>query len=242
MSPGRAALHLGGVALSLLLAGCPKPPPPPPPSCAAALGDPTQPMRLEPVYIGVDARVRDLVGCGPIDIVPPPQGGQVFYVGVRATNLDGCGALIEAALRDPESGGILGADRRTVNLVSLSSRPGWGTTGTDGDLVTAGFSDFANITICPNVNGRDIQRLAGRLEITLKDVHGQRATIALDVMPRCAQRDPVGNALCECTCAANATMDRCKNITDWDAGTALGSCPPPDGMSPTDGPPPRDGG
>ncbi len=193
-------------------------------------------MQLEAIYIGEDEKIHDVVACGPVDIVKPPQGGKVIFAGIRATNLDGCGLKLDVALRDPESRGILGGEIRTVNLTPMADRPGWGQSSGEGNLAEFGFGDFANMAVCPNFTGRDVQRLDGLLDIHVTDKAGRKGSLAVHVVPRCAQKTEAALAECECTCEANTTLDKCKNVVSWDAGADTGACPAIfDAMPPPDG-------
>lgn len=213
---------------SLPLAGCPSTPV----RCKTGfLGDPAKPIVIELVKIDQDEVVRDVAACGAVDIVKPPQGGKVIFIGVRATNLDGCGIDLNAALRDPATQQVIGAEERTVNLVPIAARAGWGETSASGNFHDVGYSDFANIAVCPNVTARDVQRDAHLLDVKVTDKAGRVGRAQMIVVPRCAQTDPIVLAECECTCERGYRIDKCENVTSWDAGVAdAASCPPMSGM------------
>jgi hypothetical protein len=79
----------------LQLGGCPEETQPndddAPPSCTLAfLGDQSKDPSIELIYFGADQMDHPLVDGGEIDLIFPPQGGRVLFVGVRATNVDPC--------------------------------------------------------------------------------------------------------------------------------------------------------
>lgn len=211
--------------LALFLAACPADPPT---RCKTGiLGDPARPVQLELVRLDEDRAVRDVAACGSVDVVKPPQGGKVVFIGLRATNLDGCGIDLNAAIRDPATRQVIGAEERTVNLVPIAGRPGWGETSSAGDFENVGVDNFANIAVCPNVTARDLQRQPQLLDVKITDKAGRVGRAQAVVVPRCAQKDPVVLAECECTCEAGYRIDKCLNVTSWDAGASGdASCPP----------------
>jgi len=226
-------LRLGLLPPLLLAASCQSQQPVCPAPAANTLGDPTQPMQLEPFYLGADGNAHDAVACGGLDLVFPPQGGHVVFAGVRATNLDGCRVTIAAALRDPSTGSAIGADRRTINLYPIAGRPGWGTASTAGDAMN-GFGGVANVAVCPNFGTVDVQGRERILELTVVDASGHRGTISTPVVPRCLQSDPAARAACECDCAHDFSPAKCapdgSARTDWDAGDqGDAQCAPVDG-------------
>ena len=60
-------------------------------------------MDFEFVGVDNDYDAVPLADGGPLAILQPPQGGRVVFVGVRATNVDGCGLQLTGALRDETS-------------------------------------------------------------------------------------------------------------------------------------------
>ena len=216
-----AAIPLATVAVVVSLAGCPAPPPTCDRCCKTGfVGDRAQPLQLEIVSIGQDLVVHPVDACGSLDIIKPPQGGKVLFIGVRATNLDGCGIELKATLRDVTSRASLGGEIRTVNLIPIANRPGWVEANSEGDFENVGFSSFANVAVCPNHNVVDIQRQAHILEVKVTDKGGRTATASAMVIPRCRQHDPVALAECECTCEANDNGDKCGDLGAWEVGDA----------------------
>ncbi|MGH7271445.1 MAG: hypothetical protein ACREJ3_13530, partial [Polyangiaceae bacterium] len=114
------------------------------PCSAVFLGDAGGAPDFDFIVIGADGSVAPLSDGGTVMLVAPPQGGRVIYVGVRATNVDGCGLQLKGALRDEASGKVT-VDMRTINLIPEGG--GWGASGTASAPVAA---NFANVAACPN--------------------------------------------------------------------------------------------
>lgn len=216
----RALAAIGCVAT---LTACPAPGPEPGTCTAPYAGDAAAPIALEAFFIGTDHQNHPLADCGAIDIVQPPQGGKVLFVGLRATNLDPCSPSITVGLRDPQGGGLLGAEMRTVNLAPIAGRAGWVETEADGDAVF-GYRNLANVPVCPNVNARDIQEQVQALELQVTDRAGKQGSAELRVVPRCDQADAQSRAECNCTCEAGYRVDKCANVSEWPEPPAI-ACP-----------------
>ena len=133
------------------LAGCPgTDPDPPPDECTAGfLGDRTKEPVIELRAIGVDGTSAPISDGDDVALILPPQGGRVSFIGIRATNLDGCGLQLIGAIRDLSSRRVM-VDGRTLNLNTTGD--GWGTTGTATTNLSdvASISNCANVPVCPN--------------------------------------------------------------------------------------------
>lgn len=167
-------------------------------ACAAGyLGDSTQPIQMELRTLLADGGDVPIHDGDDLDVLFPPQGGRVAFVGVRATNLDGCGLQITGALRDPTTQQIR-LDGRTVNLVREPD--GWGTTGegTD-DIVNSGvIGNYSNIPLCPNEwASTDLYDQPFDLEVVVTDHEKKTLTQTIHVTPRCVEP---GAKLAECKC------------------------------------------
>lgn len=174
-------------------------PPAPEADCAAGyLGDPNKPAVVELIAVRADGTSAPLTDGADLAVLLPPQGGRVSFVGVRATNLDGCGVQLLGSLRDLTSR-QLRADGRTINL--NGGRDGWGTSGsvTTNVADVGAISNFSNIPLCPNqwsdVNVFDVPY---EVEMTVKDRRGKTATVKVGVVPRCSE--PGKEAGCRCLC------------------------------------------
>ncbi len=154
------------------------------------LGDPTKEPEIEVFFQGADTQDHACEPGGPIDIIEPPQGGRVLFVGVRATNIDPCAVTLTGTLRDLSSTAIR-FDTRTLNLRDEGN--GYGRSA-PGDIAA-----YSNIPVCHNTwTDRNIYGEPFTLEVTLKDRHGKEVEESLQVVPRCAE--PANEAQCLCIC------------------------------------------
>jgi hypothetical protein len=155
------------------------------------LGDPSLEPVMEVIARGADGTSTPIEDGSPVALVFPPQGGRVVFAGVRATNIDACGATLTGVLRDRQNNKIC-IDFRTVNLAPYGD--GWGGSR-DSDIST-----FANIPVCPNqwsatsTFGNEYD-----LEMTLKDRDKERTVKkTLRVIPECAEPEHEAQCLCIC--------------------------------------------
>lgn len=154
------------------------------------LGDEALPLEMKLVARDADEVAREIVNASDVDMILPPQGGRVIFVGAVATNVSACGVELSGALRDLSTG-QLRVDARTTNLKPKGG--GWGGP-LDGDIST-----FSNIPLCPNqwastaVHGAPFE-----LTVTLSDPQGKTASQTMQVTPVCGQ--PANEAECLCQC------------------------------------------
>jgi hypothetical protein len=206
-----------------LLAGCPvdDPPPEPAPACDAGfLGDPDAAPVIELRALRADGSDVPLEDGDDLAVLFPPQGGRVAFVGVRATNLDGCAVQIIGALRDPVSRQVR-LDGRTVNL--RREADGWGTTGRgsstsieDSDAI----GDYSNVPLCPNQwADQDVFDLPFELEVQVQDRRKRTAVKTISVTPRCAEPGAKETG-CRCLCRAGYRLGE---ICGEDAGVEGGA-------------------
>lgn len=182
------------------------------------LGDPSRPIQIELRVLGVDGVDKPIVEGGDLPLIFPPQGGRVSFVGVRATNLDGCEIQLTAALRDIATGQIM-LDARTQNLERESD--GWGTSGrgTTTNLEdSSALGDYSNIPICPNQWASvDIFDQPFELVVKIQDRFERTATQTIRTTPRCAEPG-AREAACKCICKHGYTLgEPCGEVVD--AGT-----------------------
>jgi hypothetical protein len=154
-------------------------------------GDCKQPLVLQAMALR-GGQMVDLVDDGEISIMPPLQGGYVVYVGVRAQNVHGETASVNAALRDAVGPQVVALEERPVRL--LPDGAGWA-------RPESPYQDLANVAVCSTVAGpEDFDRTAWRLEVRLRDSDGRAATTTVRVRPVCAADDFFG---CACACDAD---------------------------------------
>src|SRR5690242_14776363 len=107
------------LGMLLVAAGCEEPRPCPLPY----LGSRTEAPKLEVWTLNALGETVTLTGGETVPLFIPSQGGRVAFIGVRATNLDSCGAELTASVRDPISNQVR-LDGRTINLEPDGT--GWG--------------------------------------------------------------------------------------------------------------------
>lgn len=173
----------------------------PPPSCPTGyLGDPSKDAILELRALKADGTDVPLHDGDDLAVIFPPQGGRVAFVGVRVTNIDGCGVQITGALRDPTSKQVR-VDGRTVNL--RREDDGWGTTGrgvsTDIEDSQA-IGDYSNVPLCPNQwASQDVFDRPFEVEVIVQDRSKKKVSAKMTVTPRCAEPGAKETA-CRCLC------------------------------------------
>ncbi|MBL9022948.1 MAG: hypothetical protein JNL21_12170 [Myxococcales bacterium] len=168
------------------------------PTCTLPfIGDQTKSPELELFYYGADQMDHPLTEGGGIDIIEPPQGGRVLFVGVRATNVDPCGVTLTGALRDPATT-LVRFDTRNFNLKDDGA--GYGRSA-EGDIAS-----YANIPVCHNTwLETDIYGSTFSLEVTLKDKRGLESMKTISVVPACAEPGDK-QVQCECICKGGYTL------------------------------------
>lgn len=206
-------IPLAGAAFVGLVAGCPSAGNGEPPDAAMGtdtgsgtcptgfLGDPAREPTLELRALRADGTDVALGDGDDLAIVLPPQGGRVAFLGVRATNVDGCAMQIVGALRDPLSQRVM-IDGRTVNLTREGD--GWGTTGRGATLTniedSQAIGDYSNVPLCPNSwADQDVFDRPFEVEVKITDRQKRTASKKLRVTPRCAEPGPKETA-CRCLC------------------------------------------
>jgi hypothetical protein len=173
----------------------------PPADCPAGyLGDPGKDIQIELRALRADGTDVPLNDGDDLAILFPPQGGRVAFIGVRAINLDGCGAQVLGALRDLGSRQVR-TDGRTVNL--QKEPDGWGTTGqgtTTNIEDSAAIGDYSNVPVCPNEWADvDVFDQPFEVEVQVRDRTKKSASKVIKVTPRCAEPGAKETA-CRCLC------------------------------------------
>lgn len=191
-APRRAGLAL--VALLLAAPACGddgEPPPPVEDACALGyLGEEGADLQMEVIALGSSGAARPVSDGDGVDIVMPPQGGRVIFLGVRATNLSACAVQLSGSLRDTETGRVM-SESRTVNLKPAGD--GWGAS------VDADISTFANVGVCPNNwSGRNLFDEDYEIVVQVKDREGRTAKQVRQVRPAC--NEPEFEVECRCIC------------------------------------------
>jgi hypothetical protein len=163
------------------------------------LGDASSPVDFEVQVLLPDDTVATIGDDASVPIRQPPQGGRVIFVGVRATNLDGCALVLAGALRDRANRQVR-LDRRTINLTPTGD--GWGQSVAAGQSISAAIADFSNIPVCPNQwSTTDIYGHTYDLEVSVTDRENRQLTKTLAVTPECAEPENRDECLCICRAA-----------------------------------------
>jgi hypothetical protein len=160
------------------------------PVCTLAfVGKARDALALVPVQRTASGMLAELEDGGALDVVFPPQGGRVAFVGVRARNVDPCEVTLKGVLRDTASNKVR-FDTRITNLM------------VDGEEARSDereIATFSNIPLCPNQwSSADVFDQAYELEIVLTERGGRKLERTLAVTPRCAE--PEREAACKCMC------------------------------------------
>lgn len=157
------------------------------------IGDPSAPAELQIVNLEADqATVSVTQSMAKVPLIPPPQGGWIVLLGARARNLDGCQATLTTALIDTCDGQILQIDKRPTRLEMGAD--GWG---------VSSVTTFGNLPVCPQLTAtRDLHDVPYEIRVQIEDVHGQKATASMTVVPVCS----AGPSRCMCECARDYTV------------------------------------
>jgi hypothetical protein len=166
------------------------------PCPAGFLGRPTMAPDFDIQVLLADDTVVPLADGGTVPMLLPPQGGRVIFVGVRATNVDGCGLQLTAALRDLATGRVT-LDSRTINLTAIGD--GWGASAGATGSISAAIGSFSNVPACPNEwSSIDLFGHTYGLEVTVVDRQKRQLTKKIEVVPECGQPDKLTQCLCIC--------------------------------------------
>jgi hypothetical protein len=182
-------------AVSVVLAGC-----------SAGPMIPAVPIALVPAqYDSVTMQLADMPASGGVlDLVRPPQGGYVSFVGARARNLTDGNVEIHGRLLDPQTNAIRFEDVRVVQLRRDGADPdAW-----LPDLRS--YVNVANVAVCPSTGTGDLYNVPFTLQVELRETSTPRVGVAsVAIMTACRQTDAQDLARCQCECAANFMLGKC---------------------------------
>ncbi|MEO8702915.1 MAG: hypothetical protein ABI867_22915 [Kofleriaceae bacterium] len=152
------------------------------------MGDLTAPPQIELVHLDELNTIVDTQAMAIVPLIAPPQGGWIVLLGVRATNLDGCGLTLTTALVDGCNGQIIKVDSRPSGLDPDPDRSGWGVTTANG---------FGNLPVCPQLTAtRDLYDVPYEVRVAIEDRDGRTAQGSITIVPTC----PAGDTRCDCEC------------------------------------------
>jgi hypothetical protein len=165
---------------------------------------PTNPIELTATsYDPVAMSQTPLTDGGPLDLLRPPQGGFVVFVGAVVRNLGDTTVTLHASLRDP-SGMPIAEDSRTISMQASADDP----LAFVPDLRS--FTNVANVAVCPSSSTTDRFDMPFQIEVDVTEVSTHRTgMVVVNVVPTCRQTDPMDLALCKCECAANYSLGKC---------------------------------
>jgi hypothetical protein len=174
------------------------------------IGDLSAPAEIEIVHLDASQQVVKTEAMAKVPLQPPPQGGWILLLGVRARNIDGCQITLTTVLRDTCS----------HDLMKLEKRPTKLEVGDDGWGVSTSTT-FSNLQVCPTLTAtRDLHEEPYIIEVTVEDVDHKKASASLTVVPTCLD----DASRCPCECARDyQTGDMCSTVP-VDAGVT-GACP-----------------
>jgi hypothetical protein len=166
------------------------------PCATGYLGDPAAAPELDLQILRADESVSALNDGDTVPMILPPQGGRVIFVGVHATNVDGCSLQLTGALRDLSTQAVR-VDSRTVDLVATGD--GYGVSGAPMTTVSAAIANFSNVPLCPNEwSPTDLYGNVYGLEVTIQDRRGKQLTKKIHVIPQCGEPQNLDQCLCIC--------------------------------------------
>jgi hypothetical protein len=191
------------VAIMLVLAGaaCSSQSPPdaeggPDPCPVGFLGDEAGAPDFDFQVLLADDTVAIVKDGDSVPMLLPPQGGRVVFVGVRATNVDGCALQLTGALRDLANGNA-SVDSRTINLTPTGD--GWGVSAASTST-SGGIANFSNVPACPNNwSATNLYGHSYGLEVTIRDHEKRERTKKIQVTLACGQPENLGECMCICS-------------------------------------------
>jgi hypothetical protein len=166
---------LGAVLGCALLIGCTSDPKVPQP-----------PAEIQIVHQDANNMVIETQPMMQVPLIPPPQGGWIVLLGVRAKNIDSANATLTTALVDSCDSQIIQIDKRPTKLEM----------GADGWAVSS-LTTFGNLPVCPQLTAtRDLHDVPYLVKVSVEDTAGQKATAEVTVVPTC----PTEASRCTCEC------------------------------------------
>ena len=158
-------------------------------------------------YDAAAMTLTDLPSGAPIDLVFPPQGGFVLFVGGRVHNLADGNVEMRARMIDPGSQAVIAENTRVVAL----KRDAADATSWIPDLRS--YQNVPNVTMCPSTSTTNLFDVPLTLEVTVTELtSGLVGTATVPSVPSCRQTDARQLALCKYECAGNWTPTKCSGI------------------------------
>jgi hypothetical protein len=178
------------IAITLAASGCGTPPPP-----GAGIA-------LAPMQYDFTNRVQVPLGA-ELDLVKPPQGGFVVFIGARVQHLLEDTVELRGRLRDA-AGEILAEDSRTILMQAPADDPA----ASVPDLNS--YFNVSNIAVCPSASPTDRHNLPLTVEVVVTELKSRRTgTGTVQTTLVCRQTDPTQLKLCQCECAGGYFLGKC---------------------------------
>lgn len=178
-------MRLAYCLAAIMLAGCSGPAAEPDALMRCPIGDPAAPLEMEVEHIDSNLNIVPTTEGAMVPLHPPPQGGWILLLGVRARNLDGCQLTLTTSFKDPGSSQIIKVDRRPARLMDTGD--GWG-------LSTV--STFGNLPVCPQLTStRNLYDQPYDVTVEIEDIDGKTASKTMALTPTCPDAP-----LCRCEC------------------------------------------
>jgi hypothetical protein len=178
-------------------------------SDAADVADAADLVVLPGQFTGENMPLRMLSDGDPVDLVEPPQGGHVVFIGPKVQNLTTDAIDLRVRFRRP-GGAIIQEERRTVLMVP--AEPGF----MQPDLRSQ--SQVGQPALCPDYDREDIlgQELVLEVEVLpLFALHAVTVVAKRRVVPTCDRASDV--TLCKCECTADYVLGRCAALARSEA-------------------------
>jgi hypothetical protein len=165
---------------------------------------PSGPLTVRPTeYDSVALTQAPLSDGDPLDLVAPPQGGFVAFVGGLIGGMRSPNAQLTGRVLDP-GGAEVARDSRTVILQPLAGHPGTYTP----DLRS--YVGLANLTLCPSSASTDRVDHPVIVELAVTELEtGRTGTGQAQVTLVCRQPDASSQVRCRCQCAAGYYPGKC---------------------------------
>jgi hypothetical protein len=164
-------------------------------------------------YTGQGMPLRMLQDGDPVDLVQPPQGGHVIFIGAK---VQGCPSDVVELLvrfRRAEGGAIIQEEKRTVAMEAVPGEP-------DTMRPKDSPSQVGQPALCPDYDSEDVLGQEMTLEVEVRPLYVEPpvlATARRRVVPTCDRA--LDQKLCKCECTANYVLGRCPVVRgSLDAG------------------------
>jgi hypothetical protein len=174
-------------ALSVLLLGC---------------GTPNGEISLELRQYDPVALTQAPIGDGKLDLMLPPQGGFVVFLGAELRNVNE--GSVELRGRILDRGTVIAEDIRNVPVVDSPAA---------GDLKVPDLRSYlnvANIAVCPYAGSDDRVDHSFTVDVRVRELSsGRSGSGSRELVLTCRQSDPRVLALCKCQCEGDFILGKC---------------------------------